>query len=104
MLLDPNTLSKDGTVAVASWTMSEDGCYMAYQLSRLAAFFPVLECSMLQHCQSQMARSNPIASATTNKGMHHQNISIMVAHLKSWVYLMQWGQRLAASQDHAGQP
>ena len=33
MLLDPNTLSADGTVAVGSTSFSDDGRYMAYSLS-----------------------------------------------------------------------
>lgn len=33
VLLDPNTLSADGTVAVGSTTFSDDGRYMAYSLS-----------------------------------------------------------------------
>ena len=32
-LLDPNTLSKDGTVALKQWTVSDDGKYVAYGLS-----------------------------------------------------------------------
>jgi prolyl oligopeptidase len=34
MLLDPNTLSKDGTVALAGYSVSEDASLMAYGLSR----------------------------------------------------------------------
>ncbi len=34
MLLDPNTLSDDGTVALANYSFSEDGSYMAYAISR----------------------------------------------------------------------
>jgi prolyl oligopeptidase len=33
VLLDPNTLSTDGTIAVGSTTFSDDGRYMAYSLS-----------------------------------------------------------------------
>ena len=33
VLLDPNTLSPDGTIAVGSTTFSDDGRYMAYSLS-----------------------------------------------------------------------
>jgi len=33
LLLDPNTLSEDGTIALSSWTLSEDGKLMAYGLS-----------------------------------------------------------------------
>ena len=33
LLLDPNTLSPDGTVALATYSISEDGNYMAYGLS-----------------------------------------------------------------------
>ncbi|MGE5610714.1 MAG: S9 family peptidase, partial [Bacillota bacterium] len=33
VLLDPNTLSKDGTVALQSLAVSEDGKYLAYALS-----------------------------------------------------------------------
>lgn len=33
VLLDPNTLSTDGTVALGSIAVSEDGCYLAYSLS-----------------------------------------------------------------------
>ncbi len=33
VLLDPNKLSKDGTVALASWSVSDDGKLMAYALS-----------------------------------------------------------------------
>ncbi|WP_291980810.1 prolyl oligopeptidase family serine peptidase [Luteitalea sp.] len=33
VLLDPNTLSADGTIAVGSTTFSDDGRYMAYSLS-----------------------------------------------------------------------
>jgi len=33
LLLDPNTLSKDGTVALKSYVVSEDGKYVAYGLS-----------------------------------------------------------------------
>jgi prolyl oligopeptidase len=32
-LLDPNKLSEDGTVALASWEVSEDGRYLAYGLA-----------------------------------------------------------------------
>ncbi|MFN3729055.1 MAG: prolyl oligopeptidase family serine peptidase [Fimbriimonadaceae bacterium] len=34
VLLDPNTLSADGTVALGSWTISDDGKLMAYSLAR----------------------------------------------------------------------
>lgn len=34
VLLDPNTLSPDGTVALASYAVSEDGNLLAYALSR----------------------------------------------------------------------
>ncbi|MCE1228174.1 MAG: prolyl oligopeptidase family serine peptidase [Firmicutes bacterium] len=34
VLLDPNTLSKDGTVSLASVAYSEDGTYLAYSLSK----------------------------------------------------------------------
>jgi len=33
LLLDPNTLSADGTVALSDWSISEDGALMAYSLS-----------------------------------------------------------------------
>ena len=33
VLLDPNTLSKDGTVALSTYSISEDGKYIAYGLS-----------------------------------------------------------------------
>lgn len=33
LLLDPNTLSKDGTVALKQWSVSDDGKYVAYGLS-----------------------------------------------------------------------
>jgi prolyl oligopeptidase len=33
VLLDPNTLSKDGTVALSTYSISEDGNYIAYGLS-----------------------------------------------------------------------
>lgn len=33
VLLDPNTLSKDGTVALSTYSVSEDGKYIAYGLS-----------------------------------------------------------------------
>ncbi|KAG2641792.1 hypothetical protein PVAP13_2KG234000 [Panicum virgatum] len=33
VLLDPNTLSKDGTVALSTYSISEDGDYIAYGLS-----------------------------------------------------------------------
>jgi prolyl oligopeptidase len=33
LLLDPNTLSADGTVALASWDVSEDGKLLAYELA-----------------------------------------------------------------------
>ncbi|MBN8888020.1 MAG: S9 family peptidase [Rudaea sp.] len=32
-LLDPNTLSKDGTIALKQWSVSDDGKYVAYGLS-----------------------------------------------------------------------
>ncbi len=34
ILLDPNKLSEDGTVALADFSISEDGTYMAYAVSR----------------------------------------------------------------------
>ena len=34
VLLDPNTLSEDGTVALCSTVFSEDGKYLAYSLGR----------------------------------------------------------------------
>ena len=33
LLLDPNTLSADGTVAINSYTVSEDGELLAYSLA-----------------------------------------------------------------------
>lgn len=33
VLLDPNTLSEDGTVALSSWSVSDDGTLLAYGLS-----------------------------------------------------------------------
>lgn len=33
LLLDPNTLSEDGTIALNSWEVSEDGRWLAYALS-----------------------------------------------------------------------
>ena len=33
LLLDPNTLSEDGTVALNTYEVSEDGCWLAYALS-----------------------------------------------------------------------
>ena len=33
VLLDPNTLSKDGTFALSTYSISEDGNYIAYGLS-----------------------------------------------------------------------
>ena len=33
-LLDPNTLSKDGTVALSSWTPSPNGEYLAYGIAK----------------------------------------------------------------------
>ncbi|HEX5104370.1 MAG TPA: prolyl oligopeptidase family serine peptidase [Pirellulaceae bacterium] len=33
MLLDPNTLSSDGTIALANWFVSDDGRYLAYGLA-----------------------------------------------------------------------
>jgi prolyl oligopeptidase len=32
-LLDPNTLSEDGTVALNTWSVSPDGCWLAYSVS-----------------------------------------------------------------------
>jgi prolyl oligopeptidase len=37
VLLDPNTLSADGTVSLSSWSVSEDGKLLAYSLSRSGA-------------------------------------------------------------------
>ncbi len=34
VLLDPNTLSSDGTVSLASWSPSKDGKYLAYAVSQ----------------------------------------------------------------------
>ena len=34
LLLDPNTLSKDGTVAINTWSISNDGKYFAYAISK----------------------------------------------------------------------
>jgi len=34
VLLDPNTLSEDGTVALSSWDISKDGKYMGYLIAR----------------------------------------------------------------------
>jgi prolyl oligopeptidase len=34
VLLDPNTLSEDGTVALSSWNISKDGQYMGYLIAR----------------------------------------------------------------------
>ncbi len=34
VLLDPNTLSEDGTVALAGYSVSNDGKYLAYQISK----------------------------------------------------------------------
>lgn len=34
LILDPNTLSKDGTVALSDYSISKDGKYMAYAISR----------------------------------------------------------------------
>lgn len=34
ILLDPNTLSEDGTVALSTYSISEDGKYIAYGLSK----------------------------------------------------------------------
>lgn len=34
VLLDPNTLSKDGTAALNTWSVSEDGNWLAYAISR----------------------------------------------------------------------
>jgi prolyl oligopeptidase len=36
-LLDPNTLSPDGTVSLSGWSVSEDGKLLAYSLSRSGA-------------------------------------------------------------------
>tara|TARA_R110002096_G_scaffold203718_13_gene389082 strand:+ start:7431 stop:9545 length:2115 start_codon:yes stop_codon:yes gene_type:complete len=33
LLLDPNTLSEDGTVSLSGWSVSDDGKYLAYGLS-----------------------------------------------------------------------
>lgn len=33
VLLDPNTLSEDGTVALSTYSVSEDAKYLAYALS-----------------------------------------------------------------------
>ena len=33
MLIDPNTLSKDGTVALGDTSFTEDGRYMAYSVA-----------------------------------------------------------------------
>lgn len=33
LLLDPNTLTKDGTIALKQWSVSDDGKYVAYGLS-----------------------------------------------------------------------
>jgi len=33
VLLDPNTLSEDGTVALNTWSVSKDGCWLAYAVS-----------------------------------------------------------------------
>jgi prolyl oligopeptidase len=37
VLLDPNTLSTDGTVALSGWSVSDDGKLLAYALSRSGA-------------------------------------------------------------------
>ncbi len=34
ILLDPNTLSEDGTVALSSWNLSKDGKYLGYLIAR----------------------------------------------------------------------
>ncbi len=34
VLLDPNTFSEDGTVALSSWNLSKDGKYMGYMIAR----------------------------------------------------------------------
>lgn len=34
VLLDPNKLSEDGTVALSSWNLSKDGKYMGYMIAR----------------------------------------------------------------------
>ncbi|RLD74858.1 MAG: S9 family peptidase [Bacteroidetes bacterium] len=34
VLLDPNTLSEDGTVALSSWNLSKDGKYLGYLIAR----------------------------------------------------------------------
>lgn len=37
ILIDPNTLSPDGTVSLSSWSVSDDGKLLAYSLSRSGA-------------------------------------------------------------------
>jgi Serine proteases of the peptidase family S9A len=46
VLLDPNTLSKDGTVALKAFTISEDGKHLAYGLSSGGRIGKTGACSM----------------------------------------------------------
>ena len=45
VFLDPNKFSSDGTIALDSFTFSEDGCLVAYSTGRFVA------CSTLRHIE-----------------------------------------------------
>ncbi len=59
LLLDPNTLSTDGTVALSGMSISDDGKLMAYGLSTSGSDWQewkVLRCRPWRECSDQATR------------------------------------------------
>ena len=77
VLLDPNTFSEDGTVAVTAWSLSPDGSYMAYTRSEAGSdqqVGRVLDTATGEHLDDELHELRFTALAWLDDGFFYSRV------------------------------
>ena len=85
VLLDPNELSSDGSVAMTDWTVSGDGKYLAYRLNTNGSdhgVWRVMEVATGRHTPDRVKLSSyaKVSSIPEGSGFYYGNTRSLVLH------------------------